>query len=256
MAETTLVVNQALPCEGEFFPSPNKKYRETIILVHHFGGNIHELKRHQLFYNELGFDCVGFNLSFQNIQTLNKWPLTADFKFGPRAVWVEEIERVLNFVSGPKIIVSFSFPSIAAAQAIARRWAADVKAWICEGGPFVQVWRCYWNYMKVVRNIQNPILLSSLATLSYQLLNGPRVEQDLQEALQKMPQGFPILSIRGWQDPLVPLSAIEGAFLETYKTKFETLSLPHSGHIDGLKKDTDEYTVKVEAFLKAHSTHV
>lgn len=255
MAES-LVLNQTLPCEGEFFPSPDKKYRETIILVHHYGGNIRALKRHQEFYNDLGFDCVGFNLSFQNIHNLNKWPLTADFKFGPRAVWVEEIERILNAVSGPKIVVSFSFPSIAAAQAIARRWASDVKAWICEGGPFIQVWRCYWNYLKHERNVQNPMLLSTITSLFYQLLSGAKVEEDLQAALQKMPAGFPILNIRGWQDPLVPLSAIEGAFQETYKTNFQTLSLPHSGHIDGLKTDTDEYTMKVSTFLKEHAQHV
>jgi len=255
MAES-LVLNQSLPCEGEFFPSSDKKFRETIILVHHFGGSFQALKRHQQFFNELGFDCVGFNLSFQNMLTLNKWPLTADFKLGPRAVWVDEIERILNAVSGPKIVVSFSFPSIAAAQAIARRWASDVKAWICEGGPFVQVWRCYWNYLKHEKHVQNPLLLTSITSLFYQLLSGAKVEVNLQSALQKMPANFPILSIRGWQDPLVPLSAIEAAFQDTYKTDFQTLSLPHSGHIDGLKKDTDEYTLKVSAFLKEHAQHV
>ncbi len=255
MAEA-LVINQSLPCDGEYFPSPHKKYREVVILVHHFGGNKHTLKRHQQFYNDLGFDCVGFNLSFQNIHNLNKWPLTADFKFGPRAVWVEEVERILNAVSGPKIIVSFSFPSIAVAQAIARRWASDIRAWMTEGGPFVQVWRCYWNYVGIEMKIKNPVLRASLATLSYEILAGAKVEADLRDALQKFPAGFPILSIRGWQDPLVPLSALEAAFNEPYKSSLQTLSLPHSGHIDGIKRDAEEYKGSIETFLKKYSTHV
>lgn len=255
MAEA-LVVNHSLPCDGEYFPSPHKQFRETIILVHHFGGSKMSMKRHQQFYNELGYDCVGFNLSFQNIHNLNKWPLTADFKFGPRAVWVEEIERIFNAVAGPKIVVSFSFPSIAAVQAMGRRWASDIRAWITEGGPFVQVWRCYWNYVGVEKKIQNPLLRASLATLSYEVLAGAKVESDLAESLQKLPAGFPILSIRGWQDPLVPLSALEAALQETYKASLQTLSLPHSGHIDGIKRDTDEYKTVVQTFLKKHSTHV
>ena len=255
MAEA-LILNKTLPCDGEYFPSPNKKYRETIVLVHHFGGSVYSLKRHQQFYNDLGYDCVGFNLSFQNIHTLNTWPLTADFKFGPRAVWVEEIERVLNAVAGPKIVASFSFPSVSAAQAIARRWSADIRGWITEGGPFLQVWRCYWNYVGIEKHIQNPVLRASLATLSYEILRGATVENDLEQALEHMPNGFPILSIRGWQDPLVPLSAMEAAFQESYKTKVQTLSLPNAGHIDGLKKDPEEYKATVESFLKAIAQHV
>lgn len=255
MAEA-LVINHSLPCDGEYFPSLNKQYREVVILIHHFGGSKYTLKRHQEFYNDLGYDCVAFNLSFQNIHNITKWPLTADFKFGPRAVWVEEIERVLNAVTGPKIVVSLSFPSVAAAQAIARRWAADIKAWITEGGPFLQVWRCYWNYIKLEKKIQNPVLRASLATLSYEILAGAKVEADLEAALEKFPAGFPILSVRGWQDPLVPLSALESAFQNPYKTVVKTLSLPNSGHVDGIKRDPEEYKATIKTFLKKYATHV
>ena len=74
MAEA-LVVNQPIPFDGQYFPSPEKKFRETIILVHHFGGSYHSLKRHQQFYNDLGFDCVGFNLSFQISKSMSVYIL-------------------------------------------------------------------------------------------------------------------------------------------------------------------------------------
>lgn len=48
--------------QGQLYKSANKKFNETVILVPFFGAERQNLRRHIEFLNELGYDCVAFEL--------------------------------------------------------------------------------------------------------------------------------------------------------------------------------------------------
>ena len=79
-------------------------------------------------------------------------------------------------------------------------------------------------------------------------------ESSLHHDLNLLPENFPILSIRGWKDRMVPLKAIEGAFEGHDQLGLEILSLPGAGHLKGLKDFPGEYIPRVTKFLNAKAT--
>ncbi len=76
-----------IPGEGAILSSPNKKYEELIVFVHFFGGNKLSMRRHVDFVNELGFDALTFNLSFDQNFWLRKLPVSRTKRFGLRHIW-------------------------------------------------------------------------------------------------------------------------------------------------------------------------
>jgi hypothetical protein len=75
------------------------------------------------------------------------------------------------------------------------------------------------------------------------------LEDDVRSALDRLPRGFPVLSIRYWQDKLVPISAIDAVFDKHAQLHLETLSLPEAPHCGGLLYETKAYQTRVEKFL-------
>ncbi len=212
------------------------------------------MRRHIEWVNSLGYDAVSFDLSFNNFKSWVKVPLNSSLQFGLRHVWAEEIAKALNSVSEKKILYSFSLPSSGAAEALAERRCTDVKAWICDGGPFLRLFRCFFNYAHHQANLHNPALKLPLALTAYQIFPGRNFAEDMNSCLSQFPKGFPVLNIRGWADPLVPPVAIDEVFAPHRHLDFEALALPEGRHIDGLKNHAQEYTPRVENFLKLHST--
>jgi hypothetical protein len=81
-------------------------------------------------------------------------------------------------------------------------------------------------------------------------------EKEITQHLKALPKHFPILSIRGWQDQLVPPSAIEKAFAGHDQIDLEILNLPQGDHMDGLKNFPEAYKPRVEEFLKNVATKI
>jgi pimeloyl-ACP methyl ester carboxylesterase len=245
---TTEVEISALPFEGELTPATNKKFKETIVFVHHLGGSKKLLRRHLDFVNELGFDAVRFMLNPNGHPGKTVLPITGELKFGARHVWAGQIEEILNRIPGKKILYTFSMPSMGAFEAIANRNAKDITGWICDGGPFAQILRCSWNHLTHEQKVENKIWKGAAAGLSY-LYFGLGLERQMPAWSRALPKNFPILSIRGEKDPLVPVSAIDEVFEEAVQIDMTKLSLPEGGHLDGLKSFPDTYKPAVEKFL-------
>lgn len=244
-----------LPFDGELDASKEKKYAETVVLVHHFGGSKKTLARHAQLLNELGYDCVRFTLDFNQALPSKLLPITADLEFGARHLWRDQIESILNSVPGRKIVYSFSMPSNSALEALARRRAKDVAAWICDGGPFVELTRCIWNLYENEYKIDSR-LLRGLYTGASLAFYGPGFASEVPALLAQLPSNFPIFSIRGRKDPLVPLSAIEGVFTQANQLNVETMIIEDGGHLDGLKSNPKNYSRAVDKFLKRVSTRL
>lgn len=207
------------------------------------------MRRHVEFVNDLGFDAVTFNLTFDQKFWLKKIPISRTHKFGLRYIWGDDIEDILALIPGPKILFAFSNPAAAAADAMIRRQSKDMVAMITDSGPFVQMPRCSYNLLAKHYKIR-PLPLLIPATAGLAVLWGLTHSKDLQQDLLKLPKDFPILSIRGWEDPLVPVSAIDEAFAPAKDhLRYETLAFPKGGHLNGLKDFPEAYKGKVAAFL-------
>jgi pimeloyl-ACP methyl ester carboxylesterase len=237
--------------------SPHRKYEEIVIFVHHFGGTKFTSKRHQDYLNELGFDCVSFDLLYHDANRFPKSKQTlVDIARGFRHAWADQIEEVLQAISEPKIVFSFSMPGGAALEAMSRTGARDMSAWICEGGPFLSVAQCYWNYMNRFHpDMWVPFKLSAVAATFF-AMGIYDYKKDVKSYFNGLPNGFPILSIRAWQDALVPISAIDEFFEQQSHAGLEILSLPEADHLQGLKEYPKDYKPRLSKFLRAKATKI
>ncbi len=245
-----------LPYEGRYFRAPHKSFQETVIFVHHYGGNRSSVRKHQEFLSDLGFDTVSFTLSQPARPQFLEGFLLNELKPGLRERWTEEILKVIQCVPGKKILYTFSFPSAATAIAMAKSESHDIQAWIADGGPFLMPLTCFWNYYTHIE--KTPALWRRIARvgLGAVSLGMLRLKDELSAALSRLPKGFPVLSIRSWQDPLVPISAIDEAFVGQSHIHLETLTLAEAGHIDGLLRFPEEYKPRVEKFLNRYATRI
>jgi pimeloyl-ACP methyl ester carboxylesterase len=242
-------MSKPLPFNAEILPAKNRRYAETVVFVHHFGGSRRTVLRHARMMNDLGFDVLRFDLLFNKTRPLEELPITGDFRFGVRHIWANQIEAVLNTLPGKKIIYSFSMPSASVLEAMGRRSAQDVTAWICDGGPFLELLRCTWNLYQHQYKVESRILRAAFTALSASLWGFSFAEQ-MTKHFANLPPSFPVLSIRSWKDPLVPVSAIEAFFALPNRVDLEVISLPEGRHLDGLKRFPEEYIPRVEKFVK------
>lgn len=248
------------PDEGElFFAQPDKNTptvnKPLIFFVHFLGGHKKVLKRHIDLVNSLGFDAYVFNLK-------DSWKDHAYLpyshrsrKFGLKHAMADQIEEHLNqFEQYPqKIIFSFSNISGSAFEAVAHRikqhHANDVLAAICDSGPGLEFITSAYHLVKyqfktkslALRLIQTPIVALGWS---------PHLNKDIADDLKLMPQGFPILSIRGWKDLLISPNSIDSIFEPHPNLNWKKLNLPEAGHINGLKDFADDYIPPVARFLK------
>jgi hypothetical protein len=244
-----------LPFNGRRQPAGERRYQEVVVLVPPYGSNHKAMLKHAQFVNSLGFDAVVFDTTQQN-PFLSLPLISSNLKVGLRHVWVDEIEQILNHIVEPKFVYSFSSTSDSALEAIARRNSSDVSAWVCDGGPFFQEIKCMWNLFSHQIEVKNPIFRAAMTAKGLLSLGWIDLHKDMIRDLKILPENFPVLSIRGWQDLLVPPSAIDEVFEHQTHLKYEILSLPEAGHLDGLKKSPEEYKTRVEKFLKTYAHSV
>ena len=240
---------------GEMILSPDKKFAETIIFVPFFFGKKQQMRRHAEFVSSIGYDAVIFNLSYKWLKVIPKLRYSLKLGWGIKHVWTREITKILDTVPGDKILFTFSNPTTAALEATGLRKAKDVRGLICDGGPFFDLLKCNWNYFNHEAKIKNPfkrIGMNAYARAIWTIDHEKEIKRDL----ELLPKDFPILSIRGWLDPLVPVSCIEKAFEGHDHLDLEILNLPSGKHLDGLKNFPEIYKARVTDFLNSISTKI
>lgn len=236
-----------IPFDGQFFPAKEKKFGGTVFFVHFFEGNKQKLRRHIFLVNRLGCDAFAFNLQ---TPPWHEPPFAADGGFGIKHLYADQIELLLNRIAGPKLIYSFSNPTASAIEAMARRHCVDTIGLIADSGPsaaFVtSVNNLYTHEKKISWPLRLPLIPLFAATWS------PLLHTDLKGQLNSFPDNFPILSIQGWKDPLIPPQDIDAVFSGHPQLDWRKLSLPQAGHLNGLRDFREEYEPAVADFLSKH----
>lgn len=250
------LAKQEFPFEGEFFLSKNKKFEELVFFVHFYEGTKSHILRHIRFVNKLGYDAFAFHLKGDHKDLAKfKLPISAKLKFGTKHVYADQIETLLNLIPGKKIIYSFSNPSAAAIEAMAKRHCSDTVALICDSGPSGKFLPSVYRLMTHQYKVQSLTLKAALTPVM-SVAWSPFLHQDLYKDLKSFPKGFKILSIRGWKDVLISPTHIDEVFEPHKHLDWIKLSLPEAGHLTGLRDFKEEYIPVVQRFLERVSTKI
>ncbi len=233
-------------------PTPSDEFafqgqRPTVIFVHQFGGNRITLNRSVQLVHRLGLDAVWFPLLYNEVELHTLPPATSD-GWGFGRVWTNQVARVLKSVRGPKILFTQSMPSNSAMTALAEN-PHDVLCWICDGGPFLRIFECVNNLYRKHFHMHAPAAYAMTACSL--IWYGREFRLSLPTKLTQLPNQFPVLSLRGEQDPLVSTAAIDDFFQPGTQLRLTKKSFAEGGHLDLLKRFEAEYEESVRNFLKA-----
>lgn len=239
----------------------HKKYETKVVFVHHFGGNYKTPRRHIKMMNSLGFDCVSFTMSCHFDKFTVKDYISVSYKGlvsrgGIVGRWADEIDRFVTTIEGPILIYSFSSPSLAVPFVI-QKHSGDIKAWICDGGPFFSLHKGFSRYYKRIHNMHNPFVLNFFRFVAHFVWRNFSLRKKTIGYLKKMPANFPILSIRGKNDLLVLPTDIDLVFnpVENHLNITRFL-LEEGGHLDGLARHSKDYKAFVSRFLEAQANSI
>ncbi|MFZ3230957.1 MAG: hypothetical protein WA160_12185 [Pseudobdellovibrio sp.] len=240
------------PDKGELFKASHKKHEALIFFVHFYRGHKKALLRHIRFVNQLGYDAYAFNIKDQ-LKDHYALPYShVSKKFGLKHAIADQIEEHLNLLPEYKHKVAFAFSNVSACciEAMARRTETDVVALICDSGPSLNFMNSAYNLFKYSIPIKFlPLRLAAAPLLAYGW--SPDLHKDIPGDLMKLTENFPVLSIRGWKDPLIKPADIDLVFESCKNLSWQKLSLPEAGHLTGLRDFPHEYKPVVEEFLKS-----
>jgi len=240
------------PFHGELHKAPKKLFQETVLLVPFYGARKPSLKRHVEFLNELGYDVLIFDL-YKDTRSLKVKLLSSNELMGVKHIWADQVEAMLNSIPGKKIVFAFSNPSASAIEAIAKRNATDIAGLVCDSGPSGDLLTSMVNYFTHEEPIHFfPLKWAAAAAMTF--LWSPNFIQAIHSDLSQLPEGFKVLSIRGWKDKLIPAHFIDQVFEPHLNLDWQKLSLPQSGHLNGLRDFREEYELPVRQFLESIST--
>lgn len=252
MAETTLSNNKPvarIPFGGRLLFPNEEKHEATVVIVPFYQGRQGHLQRHIQMILDLGFKVCVFDLYSQGPWRLDTLFSSRDM-FGLKSIWADQIEGILNSFDGPKIIFAFSNPSASAFEAIARRNAVDVLGMICDSGPSGNFISSIVNMLRQEKRA-GPLPLRWATALTMSLGWSLDFKNVVHKDLANLPEGFPILSIRGWKDKIVTPYDIDKVFEPHPQLQWKKLSLPMAEHLNGLRDFPDEYRAPVAEFLKS-----
>ena len=240
------------PDHGELFKASNKKFDALVFFVHFYKGHKRALRRHIQFINELGYDAYAFNLK-DSVKDHFGIPYSyVSKKFGMKHALADQIEEHLNLLPkySEKIVFAFSNIAACAIEAMARRNPFDIKAMICDSGPSLNFMASAYNLYTHSMPIKFlPLRLAATPVLAYGWSKD--LHKDIPSDLRKLPENFPILSIRGWKDPLIKPRDIDLCFEPCRNIIWQKLALPEAAHLNGLKDFAPEYKPAVADFLKS-----
>ena len=224
-----------------------KKYKETVVFVHHMYGNHKTTWRHYRLLNDMGYDCITFDLVMgSQLKGSAKHPYLKYLYRGVFYLWSKQIRSILDEIEGDKIIYAFSGPALSAFWAAGTR--TDIKKFICDGGPFKRIWRNTRNFFYHELGIKNPTLnkISSFFGVSIWGI-GPL--EKLDRVLKRWNTDIPILSIRGIKDNIVHIDSMREVFTPHEHLKLTVVEFPEGKHLDGLREFYEEYKSRLIDFL-------
>jgi pimeloyl-ACP methyl ester carboxylesterase len=226
------------PSNGQYRETIPPSFKPTVVFIHNYGGNRTTTHRYQDMVLDMGYNCFSFDL-------------VRGFGYGTVHTYISQLREVLETVPGPKIVYSFSFPSVSAAAVLAEG-RTDIKAWICDGGPFAEIWSCYNNLLTRMQR-GNALTRPLITSWIWFSAGGSKYYSSVAKWLNAIKPGFPILSIREEKDRLVPPRAIAKFFAYNPKLNLKVLEIKGADHLEGLKKSPDLYTDTVRGFLEGLS---
>jgi hypothetical protein len=213
------------------------------VFTHHFGGHGSSTKRHQDFVNELGFDCVSFSLDCE-------WK--PSMRMSLREVWVAQLTHILDQVPGDKILYTFSSPSMVTPQVLIEGHRTDIRAWICDGGPFLDLFHCFQNYYKHQKDFTG-VMNRVAASLGYVVIGAVGLSRRVRRWMAAFPPDVPVLSIRAGHDHLVSERAIDSFFAAGAQMNLQKVAIPEAEHLEGLKNFPNIYKPAVKEFLTTYA---
>lgn len=243
----------SFPDEGELFLSPQKKSDTLIFFVHHFQGHKKTLRRHVQLVNEMGFDAYVFNLKdnpkdhyFVPYSHISK-------KFGMKHALADQIEVHFNLLTNykTKIIYAFSNVTGCCIEFMARHFTEgknDILAMVCDSGPgknFVYSAFQLAEHEFGLKFLPVKALVTPIIAFGWD----PSLHNEIKNDLEKFPNQFSILSIRGWKDPMISPKHIDALFEPHKNLNWKKLALPEAGHLNGLRDFSSEYKPAVSDFL-------
>ncbi len=244
------------PDGGELFKARSekldaKKHKKLIFFVHFYKGHKKALQRHIQFVNELGYDAYAFNLKDDAKEHFGVPYSPISKKFGLKHALADQIEHHLDLVPEyeSKIVFAFSNVSACAIEVMARRDNLGIDAFICDSGPtanFIDSAYKLYKYAHPIKFLPLRLIATPILALGW----SSSLHKDIKTDLSKLPEGFPVLSIRGWKDPLIAAADIDKLFEPCTNLVWQKLSLPEAGHLTGLRDYPDEYKPAVADFLK------
>ena len=99
-----------------------KKFSETVVFIHHMWGSHKSSWRHYRLLNEMGYDCICFDLIMgSDFKGSSFHPYLKYLYRGVFYLWSKQIRSILAEVEGKKIIFSFSGPAWSAVWACSKR---------------------------------------------------------------------------------------------------------------------------------------
>lgn len=253
MANSPTESSLKLPFSGQIYPAKEKKFQDMVLLVPFFKAQKSSLKRHIDFLNDAGYDVAVFSLKELSFAEFSQSFFSSQALLGLKHIWADQIESVLNNIAGPKIIFSFSNPSSSAIEAIARRHATDIKGLVCDSGPTANLFNSILNYFTYEEPIRF-LPLKVLAAFASTTMWSPHFLTAIRSDLEKIPDHFKVLSIRGWKDKIITPNDIDQVFEPHMNIDWQRLSLPKAAHLNGLKDHPEEYKEPVLNFLKSISS--
>lgn len=234
---------------GKYHASSKKRYNTLIVLVHHLGGVPEQLKNHIFFLNQNGFDVYSYSAFLSGKSHWKDFlPIIKKIKEGVVKIWSKELEEVLNQFKEDKIIFSFSFPSLAALLTTSKR--KDVKALICDGGPFSYLLLSVWRFFTYYHPIHNIFLKTYLTSQMYLGFKPSSIKKSIKKQLPHLPKNLPILSLQSIKDQQIPPSYINSFLSKITHINLSVCQLKHSDHLQGLKTEREFYIKNTLDFLK------
>ncbi len=231
----------------------NRSHKSVVLFIHHFGGDHNTSARHVRLMNSLGFDCVTFTLplnlspGFTFFEFLSLHFKALCTKGGISSAWETCAEQVLTSINRPVILYSLSSTSICAIGLILKN-PKKITAWVCDGGPFLELKGSFKRYYTQIHGLLNPLQLKAIRGASYLAWHEWSLLQKAPEGLKRIPKHLPILSIRGSKDPLVLAKDIENVFLNNTQLNLSLFEIKNGGHLDGLSKYSSIYKQKIKEF--------
>ncbi len=166
--------------------------------------------------------------------------------FGVFQLWKKQLHQVLDQIEGPKILYSFSGPSLSSLWVASER--RDIVKVICDGGPFEQIYSNTRNFFRQEVGLKQP-WAQSVASFLGTAVWGLQPLKKLHQVLEQWPSQIPILSIRGIQDDIVEIQSIRDLFDQHPNLPLTVAELPEGKHLDGLKNFPKLYRSFIQEFL-------